>query len=136
MPDTYELAKLFKHFRTTDVTDALDAVGRQDLTLMDERIRPLWQGLRFWGPAVTVRALTANVRALQVPAAVKPERARLVTAANALAAANAKYLGYLSDAAAPYEFVAAMPLLEKFAIAWTGYRAAQDDLSRALEERR
>ena len=28
--DTYELAKKFKHFRTTDVTDALDAVGRQD----------------------------------------------------------------------------------------------------------
>jgi 4-hydroxy-4-methyl-2-oxoglutarate aldolase len=62
MPDTYELAKLFKHFRTTDVTDALDAVGRQDLTLMDERIRPLWEGIRFWGPAVTVRALPANVR--------------------------------------------------------------------------
>src|SRR5688572_354820 len=62
MPDTYELVKYFKHFRTTDVADALDAVGRQDITLMDERIRPLWQGMRFWGPAVTVRALPANVR--------------------------------------------------------------------------
>ncbi|HKI42307.1 MAG TPA: RraA family protein [Mycobacterium sp.] len=60
--DTYALARWFKHFRVTDVTDALDAVGRQDLTLMDERIRPLWEGLRFWGPAVTVRALPANVR--------------------------------------------------------------------------
>ena len=62
MTDTYALARWFKHFRVTDVTDALDAVGRQDLTLMDERIRPLWEGLRFWGPAVTVRALPANVR--------------------------------------------------------------------------
>jgi 4-hydroxy-4-methyl-2-oxoglutarate aldolase len=62
MPDTYELVEYFKHFRTTDVADALDAVGRQDITLMDERIRPLWQGIRFWGPAVTVRALPANVR--------------------------------------------------------------------------
>jgi 4-hydroxy-4-methyl-2-oxoglutarate aldolase len=62
MPDTYELAKLFKYFRTTDVTDGLDAVGRQDITLMDERIKPLWQGIRFWGPAVTIRALPANVR--------------------------------------------------------------------------
>jgi 4-hydroxy-4-methyl-2-oxoglutarate aldolase len=62
MPDTYDLVKYFKHFRTTDVADALDAVGRQDITLMDERIRPLWQGIRFWGPAVTVRALPANVR--------------------------------------------------------------------------
>jgi 4-hydroxy-4-methyl-2-oxoglutarate aldolase len=62
MPDTYDLVKYFKHFRTTDVADALDAVGRQDITLMDEQIRPLWQGIRFWGPAVTVRALPANVR--------------------------------------------------------------------------
>jgi regulator of RNase E activity RraA len=60
--DTYELAKMFKHFRTTDVCDGLDAVGRQDITLMDERIKPLWQGIRFWGPAVTIRALPANVR--------------------------------------------------------------------------
>lgn len=60
--DTATLATKFKYFRTTDVTDALDALGRQDLTLMDERIRPLWQGIRFWGPAVTLRALPANVR--------------------------------------------------------------------------
>jgi regulator of RNase E activity RraA len=60
--DTYEIVKKFKYFRTTDVVDALDAVGRADLTLMDERIKPLWQGIRFWGPAVTVRALPANKR--------------------------------------------------------------------------
>jgi len=60
--DTARLAAKFKYFRTTDVTDALDALGRQDLTLMDERVRPLWQGIRFWGPAITVRALPANVR--------------------------------------------------------------------------
>lgn len=62
MTDTYALAGRFKYLRTTDVVDALDSVGRQDLTLMDERIRPLWQGMRFWGPAVTLRALPANVR--------------------------------------------------------------------------
>src|SRR3954454_24307264 len=60
--DTYALATKFKYFRTTDVVDALDAVGRADLTLMDERVKPLWQGIRFWGPAVTVRALPANKR--------------------------------------------------------------------------
>ena len=62
MTDTYALASKFAYFRTTDVTDALDAVGRQDLTLMDERVKPLWQGMRFWGPAVTLRALPANIR--------------------------------------------------------------------------
>src|SRR3981081_2863463 len=62
MSETATLATKFKHFRTTDVTDALDALGRQELMLMDERIRPLWQGIRFWGPAVTLRALPANTR--------------------------------------------------------------------------
>jgi regulator of RNase E activity RraA len=60
--DTYELAKKFKYFRTTDVADALDAVGLQDITFLDERVKPLWQGMRFWGPAVTLRALPANKR--------------------------------------------------------------------------
>jgi len=60
--ETARLVDKFRYFRTTDVTDALDALGRQDLTLLDERIRPLWQGIRFWGPAVTLRALPANVR--------------------------------------------------------------------------
>src|SRR5216683_8110890 len=60
--ETEKLTQKFKYFRTTDVTDALDALGRADLTLMDERIKPLWQGIRFWGPAVTVRALPANIR--------------------------------------------------------------------------
>jgi regulator of RNase E activity RraA len=56
------LVEKFRYFRTTDVTDALDALGRQDLTLMDERVRPLWEGIRFWGPAVTVRTLPSNIR--------------------------------------------------------------------------
>src|SRR5438270_10093592 len=60
--ETAQLIDKFRYFRTTDVTDALDALGRQDLTLMDERIKPLWEGMRFWGPAVTVRALPSNVR--------------------------------------------------------------------------
>src|SRR5437763_4417853 len=59
---TAPLIEKFRYFRTTDVADALDALGRQDLTLMDERVRPLWQGIRFWGPAITLRALPANVR--------------------------------------------------------------------------
>ena len=59
--DPYELAKRFSRFlRVTDVTDGLDAVGRPDLTLMDPQIRPLWMGMRFWGPAVTMRVLPTN----------------------------------------------------------------------------
>lgn len=61
--DPYALAARFnKYLRVTDVTDGLDAVGRADLTLMDPAIRPLWMGMRFWGPAVTMRVLPTNRR--------------------------------------------------------------------------
>jgi len=61
--DPYALARRFnKYLRVTDVTDGLDAVGRADLTLMDPGIRPLWMGMRFWGPAVTMRVIPTNRR--------------------------------------------------------------------------
>lgn len=61
--DASALAERFNHFlRVTDVTDGLDAVGRADLTLMDPMIRPLWMGMRFWGPAVTLRVAPTNRR--------------------------------------------------------------------------
>ncbi|UCF36570.1 MAG: RraA family protein [Acidobacteriota bacterium] len=61
--DPYALAARFNKFlRVTDVVDGLDAVGRADLTLMDPSIRPLWMGMRFFGPAVTMRAVPTNRR--------------------------------------------------------------------------
>lgn len=61
--DSYALAARFnKYLRVTDVTDGLDAVGRADLTLLDPAIRPLWMGMRFWGPAVTMRVIPTNRR--------------------------------------------------------------------------
>jgi regulator of RNase E activity RraA len=61
--DPYALAARFnKYLKVTDVTDGLDAVGRADLTLMDPSIRPLWMGMRFWGPAVTMRVIPTNRR--------------------------------------------------------------------------
>ncbi|HLF34850.1 MAG TPA: twin-arginine translocation signal domain-containing protein [Cyclobacteriaceae bacterium] len=61
--DPYALAAKFSKFlRVTDVTDGLDAVGRADLTLLDPAIRPLWMGMRFWGPAVTMRVIPTNRR--------------------------------------------------------------------------
>jgi 4-hydroxy-4-methyl-2-oxoglutarate aldolase len=61
--DPYALAARFgKYLRVTDVCDGLDAVGRADLTLMDPAIRPLWMGMSFFGPAVTMRVLPTNRR--------------------------------------------------------------------------
>src|SRR6266542_1222001 len=63
MVDTYALAERFRHYlRVTDVTDGLDAVGRADVTLLDPQIRPLWLGMRFRGPAATLRVVPANQR--------------------------------------------------------------------------
>jgi 4-hydroxy-4-methyl-2-oxoglutarate aldolase len=59
--DPYALAARFSKFlRVTDVTDGLDALGRADKCLMDAAIRPLWMGMRFWGPAVTMRVVPTN----------------------------------------------------------------------------
>lgn len=55
-------ARFQKYLRVTDVTDGLDAVGRADLTLLDPAIRPLWMGMRFWGPATTLRVVPTNRR--------------------------------------------------------------------------
>lgn len=60
--DTYAIAKMYKYLRVCDVGDALDAVGRADLMLVDRDIRPLFLGTKFWGVAVTQRALPANKR--------------------------------------------------------------------------
>jgi 4-hydroxy-4-methyl-2-oxoglutarate aldolase len=63
MADPYALAERFNHYlRVTDVVDGLDAVGRADLTLLDPAIRPLWMGMKFWGPAVTMRVVPTNRR--------------------------------------------------------------------------
>jgi regulator of RNase E activity RraA len=65
--DPYAIAARFDKFlRVTDVTDGLDAVGRADLTLMDSGIRPLWMGMRFFGPAVTMRVVPTNRRMPEV----------------------------------------------------------------------
>jgi 4-hydroxy-4-methyl-2-oxoglutarate aldolase len=61
--DPYAIAARFSKFlRVTDVTDGLDAVGRADLTLMNPSIRPLWMGMSFFGPAVTMRVVPTNRR--------------------------------------------------------------------------
>jgi regulator of RNase E activity RraA len=71
--DPYKIAERFNHYlRVTDVTDGLDAVGRNDVTLMSRDVRPLWMGMRFWGPAVTMQVVPANRR---MPGPLKKEDA-------------------------------------------------------------
>jgi len=58
--DTFELRKLYKYLRVVDVADALDGIGYFDIGLMDPSVRPLWLGMKFWGPALTMRCVPAN----------------------------------------------------------------------------
>lgn len=58
--DAFALRALYRYLRVVDVADALDGIGYFDKGLMDPAIRPLWPGMRFWGPALTVRCVPAN----------------------------------------------------------------------------
>ena len=58
--DDQQLLALFQGLRVADVTDGMDAVGLQNIGLMNPEIRPLWRDTvhyahRFVGVAVTAR---------------------------------------------------------------------------------
>ncbi len=58
--DPNDLGSLYKHLRVVDVCDALDGIGYFDIGLMDPQLRPIWEGMRFWGPAATIRCVPSN----------------------------------------------------------------------------
>ena len=67
-----EVLKLFAGRRVTDVCDGMDAVGLQDVGLMDKQIRPLWCDRetfahRIVGIAHTIRFVPTNKRAPVFP---------------------------------------------------------------------
>src|SRR2546426_8631970 len=60
-----KLLALFEGLRVADTTDGMDAVGLQNVGLMDPEIRPLWKDAktfrhRFIGIAVTARYVPTN----------------------------------------------------------------------------
>ncbi len=62
-----EILELYKDLRLTDVLDAMDLVGLQDIGLMKKNIRPLWRDVdkfshRIVGFAITVRHVPTDVR--------------------------------------------------------------------------
>lgn len=58
--DPNDAVSLYKFLRVADVCDALDGLGRFDLHLMSENVRPLWSGMKFWGAAATIRCVPSN----------------------------------------------------------------------------
>jgi regulator of RNase E activity RraA len=64
--DHSELVKKYRGLRLTDVLDAMQAIGLQDIGFMDHSIRPLWRDYsdklshRICGVAVTYRYLPTN----------------------------------------------------------------------------
>lgn len=59
-PDSIKMAKAYQHFRVADVCDGLDGIGYFNIGLVSQQIRPLWQGMKFWGSAFTVRCVPSN----------------------------------------------------------------------------
>lgn len=58
--DPFSLRALYRYLRVADVCDALDGIGYFNIGLVSPEIRPLWPGMKFWGPALTVRCVPAN----------------------------------------------------------------------------
>lgn len=64
--DHMELVKKYDGLRVTDVLDAMQAIGLQDIGFMDHSIRPLWRDYtdklthRIYGVAITYRYLPTN----------------------------------------------------------------------------
>lgn len=58
--DPFEVRKLYKYLRVVDVVDAMDGIGYFNIGLMSPELRPLWLGMKFWGPALTIRCVPAN----------------------------------------------------------------------------
>ncbi len=58
--DPFEVRKLYKHLRVVDVVDAMDGIGYFNIGLVDREIRPLWNGIKFWGVALTMRCVPSN----------------------------------------------------------------------------
>ena len=72
---------LFDGLRVADVSDGMDAVGLQDVGLMDSKIAPLWRDLesfkhRICGIAVTVRYVPTNKRMRPTPETFHAEEGR------------------------------------------------------------
>lgn len=60
-----EILKLYQGLRVADVTDGLDMVGLRDVTLLDQKIVPLWKDIDdlshlFVGIAITARYVPTN----------------------------------------------------------------------------
>lgn len=58
--DPFEIAKLYQPLRVVDVCDALDGIGYFEIGRMWTEIRPIWLGMKFWGPALTIRCVPVN----------------------------------------------------------------------------
>jgi 4-hydroxy-4-methyl-2-oxoglutarate aldolase len=58
--DPFQIRKYFEPLRVADVCDGLDGIGYFNIGLVSQDIRPLWLGMKFWGVALTLRAVPAN----------------------------------------------------------------------------
>ncbi len=63
------LLALFDGLRVADVTDGMDALGRQNVGLMDPEVRPLWKDTRDYSHRFVGIAVTARYVPTQRPAA-------------------------------------------------------------------
>jgi hypothetical protein len=82
--------------------------------------------------APTLDEMAPALAALQVPENVSSELHALRTAAANLKRAWNDYRGYLEDPKRPYDYVQAVPLIEKITLGWEAYEQRESELHTAL----
>jgi len=63
MTDYSEIQKLYDGLRVSDVRDGMDWIGLFSKGSVDQGIRPLFDGIRIAGPALTVRLVASHEQA-------------------------------------------------------------------------
>lgn len=85
--------------------------------------------------ASRLQELSAQVSQLSVPQELRPQHQALQAAVEQLQSAVTAYAHYLEDDSAPYDFAAAVGLIEKVGLAFDAYRDADDALIEQAQAR-
>lgn len=93
-----------------------------------------YYGTQLQRCSILSQELEQELNQLSVPADMYRQVRDVRSAARELNQALAAYRGYLQDPVRPYDYVQALPMIERLSIAWSNYEDQRTTVNRALRE--